>query len=250
MWGGQLYVANNLTYANGPDWSSNPETMSSTNRDAWVANNQSKDLIAFAVKGSVFGGDVTASDWISYEYNMSGSGLVHVGDESQIGQDGIPGTGDDGIPYLHADGTTSASYDADGDGAIKVGNYNYNTDINMTAARANKIQGYPTTGSGNNVAPVAYSTVATDNMGYLDGIFYTDHALAMRVAQGTTIYHGAVISRNEQIVFNGTCSFVYDSRIHSRYHNNPNNLINLGLPYGKTLAVNSLVELTPNSSGL
>jgi hypothetical protein len=244
--GGDLYIAGNLQYKNGPNYSTPPETMPATNRDAWVASNQSKDLIAYAVNGSVFGGDVTSSDWISYEYNYPGSGLQFVGDESHLGADGILGTADDNIPFLHADGTMSTWYDADGNGVVNA-NYNYNTDINMTAARASAIQGYPTDGGGN---PVGYNQVATDNIGLFDGIFYTDHAMAIRSAAGSTTFNGAVISRNEQIVFNSVCNFIYDSRVNSRYHNNPNDIINLGLPYGKTLAVNSMVELAPNSTGL
>ena len=77
--GGDLYIAGNLQYKNGPDYSSYPETMSATNRDAWVASNQNKDLIAYAVNGSVFGGDVTASDWIQNEYYMPRSGLISCG---------------------------------------------------------------------------------------------------------------------------------------------------------------------------
>ena len=244
--GGDLYIANSLTYKNPPNYSTPPETMPATNRDAWVASNQTGDLIAYAVRGSVFGGDVTASDWINYEYDYPGSGLQFVGDESHLGADGIAGTGDDNIPFLHADGTWSTWYDADGNGVVNA-NYNYNTDINMTTARANAIQGYPVDGGGN---PVAYNTVATDDMGAFDGIFYTDHAMAIRSAAGSTTFFGAVISRNEQIVFNSVCNFIYDSRVNSRYHNNPNDIINLGLPFGKTLAVNSMVELAPNWAGL
>ena len=244
--GGDLYIANSLQYKNGPNYSTAPETMTDTNRDAWVTSNQNKDLVAYAVNGSVFGGDVTAGDWINYEYWYPGSGLAYVGDESHLGADGIAGTGDDYIPFLHADGSMSTWYDADGNGVVNA-NYNYNTDINMTTARANAIQGYPTDTSGN---PVAYNSIATDNMGSFDGIFYTDHAMAIRSAAGSTTFHGAVISRNEQIVFNSVCNFVYDSRVNSRYHNNPNDIINLGLPYGKTLAVNSMFELPPIYAGL
>jgi Tfp pilus assembly protein PilV len=243
--GGDLYIAGNLTYANSPNFSTPPETMSPTARDAWVASNQSTDLIAYAVRGSIFGGDVTASDWINYEYNYPGSGLQFVGDESHLGADGIAGTPDDNIPFLHADGTWSTWYDADGNGLVNA-NYNYSTDINMTTTRADAIQGYPTS----NGSPVAYNTVATDNIGQFDGIFYTDHAAAIRTAASTSNFYGSIISRNEQIVFNNVCNFIYDSRVNSRYHNNPNSLINLGLPYGKTLSVNNLVELTPNSTGL
>src|SRR5262249_9793468 len=160
-----------------------------------------------------------------------GSGLAYVGDESRLGADGIAGTPDDTIPFLHPDGTMSTWYDADGDG--KVGhNYNYNADINMTSSRARQILGYPNNSNG---VPPPFSQVATDNMGAIDGILYTDHAAAMRLANSTSIWHGTVVSRNEQIVYQSTLSFNYDSRVHSRYHNNPNSFINLGLPYGKPM---------------
>lgn len=244
--GGNLYVAGDLTYVNGPDFSSPPEVMPSVQRDAWVTNNAAKDLVAYAVRGSIFGGDVTNPDWINWCYNFAGSGLANVGDESHLGADGIAGTPDDNIPFLHPDGTLSTWYDADGDG--KVGhNYVYNTDINMTANRASSIAGYPTNLLG---VPVAFNTVATDNMSLLDGVFYTDHAVAMRLANSHAVWHGTIVSRNEQIIFQDTLVLNYDSRIHSRYNNNPNSLINLGLPFGKSLSVKNFAELAPNRSGL
>jgi hypothetical protein len=238
--GGNLYVASNLTYAHGPNFSTPPETEAPSVRDAWVAQNMTNDLVAYAVRGSILGGDVTDPDWINYCLNYPGSGLQFVGDESHLGQDGIAGTGDDNTPFLHANGTTSTWYDADGDGIME-GNYNYNNDINMTAARASQIIGYPSVAG----TPVAYSSVATDNMGTLQGIFYTDHAAAMRMEQSTAVFNGVIVSRNEQIVFQNYLDLVYDSRVNSRYHNNPNQFINLGLPWGKPLQVNSFAEIVP-----
>jgi hypothetical protein len=243
--GGNLYIANNITYANGPDFSTLPETQAPSARDTWVAQNMTNDLIAYAVRGSILAGDVTNPDWINYCYYYPGSGLVYVGDESHLGADGIANTPDDNIPFLHADGTMSTWYDADGDGIMEA-NYNYNTDINMTAARASYILGYPTVAG----IPVAYNQVASDNMGTLEGIFYTDHAAAMRLAQSSSVFHGVIVSRNEQIVFQNYLTLIYDSRINSRYNNNPNQFINLGLPWGKPVQVNSFAELAPNGTGL
>ena len=244
--GGNLYVAGDLTYVNGPDFSSPPEVMAPNQRDAWVTQNASKDLVAYAVRGSILGGDVTDPDWINWCFNFSGSGLANVGDESHLGADGIAGTPDDNTPFLHPDGTSNTWFDADGDG--KVGhNYDYAADINMTSDRANKILGYPLDKDGN---PLAFSAVSTDNMGSIDGVLYTDHAVAMRLAKSTSVWHGTIVSRNEQIIFQNTLGFNYDSRIHSRYHNNPNQFINLGLPYGKSLSVRRFAELAPDRSGL
>jgi hypothetical protein len=243
--GGNLYIASNLVYANGPNFSTPPETQEPSARDAWVAQNMTNDLIAYAVRGSILAGDVTNPDWINYCYNYPGSGLVHVGDESHLGADGIAGTPDDTIPFLHANGAMSTWYDADGDGIVE-SNYNYNTDINMTSSRASYILGYPAILG----VPVPYSAVATDNMGTLQGIFYTDHAAAMRLAQSASVLNGVIVSRNEQIIFQSHLDLVYDSRVNSRYNNNPNQFINLGLPWGKPIQVNSFAELTPNATGL
>ncbi|HEX3720264.1 MAG TPA: hypothetical protein VH595_20120 [Verrucomicrobiae bacterium] len=243
--GGNLYVASNLTYAHGPNFNSLPETEEPNVRDAWVSQSMTNDLVAYAVRGSILAGDVTSSDWINYCYDYPGSGLENVGDESQLGQDGIASTPDDTVPFLHSNGTLSTWYDADGDGIVE-SNYNYNTDINMTTARATQISGYPSTTSG----PVPYSSVATDNMGTLQGIFYTDHAAAMRLAQGTSYLDGVIVSRNEQIIYQNNLNIVYDSRVNSRYNNNPNQFINLGLPWGKPLQVSTFVELAPNGTGL
>ena len=244
--GGNLYVANDLTYAKGPDYTSVPETLASDKRDAWVQSNKSTDLIAYAVRGSILAGDVTNPDWINYCMNYPGSGLQYVGDESTLGQDGIAGTPDDGVPFLHADGSKSAWYDADGDGKVNA-NYNYDTDINVNSTRAANISGYPVDGKNN---PLPYNNVATDNMGTLQGIFYTNHAAAMRLANTTSTIDGVIISRNEQMVFQVYLNLVYDSRVHSRYNNNPNSFINLGLPFGKPIQVNTFSEMAPNASNL
>jgi hypothetical protein len=244
--GGDLYIADNISYANGPSFSPPPETLAPAMRDQWVQQSMTNDLVGFAVKGSIFAGDVTDSDWINWCYWYPGSGLAYVGDESHLGVDGIADTPDDNIPFLHPDGTMSTWYDADGDGKVQ-GNYKYSTDINMNSARASKILGYPTDDDGN---PLPYKSVATDNMGTLDGIFYTDHAAAMRLARSTSVFHGAIISRNEQIVYQSHLNLNYDSRVHSRYHNNPNQFINLGLPWGNALQVNNFVELPPITTNL
>jgi len=243
--GGNLYIASNITYLHGPNYSAIPEIQPASVCNAWVSNSMTNDLIAYAVRGSILAGDVTDPDWINYCYNYPGSGLASVGDETHLGQDGIAGTPDDNIPFLHADGTMSTWYDADGDG-FEEANYNYATDINMTTNRASYIVGYPTAGG----VPVPYSQVATDNMGTLQGIFYTDHAAAMRMEQSTAIFNGVIVSHNEQIVFQNYLDFIYDSRVHSRYNNNASQFINLGLPWGQPLQVNSFAELAPKGTGL
>jgi len=244
--GGNLYVSGNLTYKTGPNWSSPPETMAAAQRDQWVLNSQSKDLIGLAVKGSILAGDVTSSDWKSWCFDPADYGLSTVGDETHLGADGIAHTGDDNIAFLHTDGTTSTGFDADGNGVID-GNFNYSTQITMTTARASKIAGYPTDGSN---VPVAYNTVASNDMNELDGIFYTNHAAAMRLARNNAVFHGVIVSRNEAIIFNGHCTFNYDSRVHSRYNSDPNRYVDLCLPSAGALRLDKFADLPPDASNL
>jgi hypothetical protein len=244
--GGNLYIAGDLMYRNGPSFATPPETMSPSQRDAWVQNNQNKDLVAFAVRECILGGDVTSANWVTYCYNAAVYGLRNVGSELNLGADGILHTGDDGIPFLHPDGTWSAWYDADEDGVMD-GNYDYNTQLNMTTSRASKIQGYPTTQSG---TPVAYSSVASNNMNRLDGIFYTNHAAAMRLARANAVINGVLVSRDEAIIFDGSLRLNYDSRVHSRYNRNPNLLVDLGLPVAGLISLSDYRELPPETGTL
>jgi hypothetical protein len=244
--GGNLYVAGDVTYKNGPNWTAPPETMATTNRNQWVTDNQSKDLVGFAVRGSILAGDVTSADWKANCYDPVGYGLANVGDESHLGEDGIAGTPDDNIPFLHADGTSSTWFDADGSGTINA-NYNYSNDLTMTATRAAAIGGYPVNGSG---VPVAYNTVASNDMNQLDAVFYTNHAAAMRLARNDAIFHGLIVSRDEAIIFNSTLRFMYDSRVHSRYNQDPNRFVDLALPVSVRLTINNFTELTPDARGL
>lgn len=244
--GGNLYIAGDLRYRNGPNFSTPPETMSAPQRDAWVENNKDRDLVAFAVRECILGGDVTSSEWQSYCYNAAGYGLRNVGSELNLGADGILHTGDDGIPFLHPDGTYSAWYDADEDGVMD-GNYDYNSQLNMTPSRASKIQGYPTNDSG---TPLAYNQVASNNMNRLDGIFYTNHAAAMRLAKNDTVFNGVLVSRDEAIVFNRTLRINYDSRVHSRYNRDPNLLVDLGLPVAGLISLSDYTELPPEAETL
>ena len=244
--GGNLYISGNLTYKNGPNWTAPPETMAPAQRDQWVIDNENKDLIGLAVRGSILAGDVTSSDWKSWCFDNAAFGLSTVGDETHLGADGIAHTGDDNIPFLHADGTISTGYDADGDGVIQ-GNFNYNTQLNMTSARAAKIAGYP---AGNDGSPVPYNTVASNDMNLLDAIFYTNHAAAMRLARANAVFHGIVVSRNEAIVFNNHCTFNYDSRVHSRYNKDPNRFVDLGLPVAGIVRLDKFAELPPDRSNL
>jgi Tfp pilus assembly protein PilX len=240
--GGNLYIAGDVTYVNAPNWTTPPEPLPASQRDQWVDNNKTRDLIGFAVRESIFAGNVNDTAWKSACYDASVYGLKYVGNESQLGADGIADTGDDGISYDHdGDGSLDgASFDADGDGVTDSA-LNYDTQIKMTTTRASKINRYPTSSG----APVDYSTKASNDMNLLDGIFYTNHAAAMRLAKSDSQLRGLIASRDEAIIFNNTLKFIYDSRVHSRYNKDPNRFVDLGLPVAGLIRQENFTELAP-----
>ncbi len=244
--GGNLYVAGNVTYVNGPSFTTAPSSMSQADRDNWVKNAvaDKKDLVGFAVRGSVLGGAVNSSDWKANCFDAADYGLKNVGAEASLGKDGIRSTPDDAVKYLdtNGDGTPdSAWYDADGNGVVNSA-YNYAADIQMTATRAGKITGYPKDGTG---ALQPYDSLSSNNYNRMDGVYYCNHAVANRMAASGVAWNGAVICRDEAIVFNDTLKFVYDPRIHSRYSDDPNRYIDLGLPIANKVRIERVDEIVP-----
>jgi len=239
--GGNLYITNSLQYVNGPSYSSPPSTMTDENRDAWVLNNQGKDLIAWAAKESILIGDVNHANWKSNCYDNNSYGLKLTGAEGNLGRDGIPDTPDDGVPYrdLNGDGVLdSAWYDVDGDGNVDTA-MNYASQIQLTTSRIGKILGWPTTATG---TPVATSAVAVNTASKIEGVFYTNHALGART--GNLVINGSVICSHEAIVFQSIGVFTYDERVHSRYSNDPNRVVDLGLPVTERVRLLELSRLS------
>jgi len=242
--GGNLYVAGDLSYKNRADYSTPPETMSAASRDSWVLNNANKDLVGFAVRESIFGGNPNSTTWKSACFDPSVYGLKNVGGEANLGADGIAGTPDDGVAYkdTNGDGTAdSAWYDADGDGTVD-SNYVY-ANLTVTAAKAAGFENYPinaVTG-----LPEDFNLLASNSFNRMDGVFYCNHALALRSTLTGLIGNGSVICRDEAMVFSGWLRFNYDSRVHSRYATSPNLFIDLGLPEANTIGLLSLQEISP-----
>lgn len=249
--GGNLYVADNVEYNNGPDYSTAPETMGTDTRDEWVDNNMDKDLIGYAVRGTVLVGEVNSSGWKNRCYNPSPYGLRHIGDESNLGADGINGTPDDGVDYLDTDNDgspDSAWYDADGDGIID-DNYSYSSDIYLSDSKLNDIMNYPTDEDGD---LVNYNDVASGYQNKWEGLYYTNHAFALYTRSGPDRFNGGLICRDEAIIFSNSINFKYDSRIHSRYQRkyfegDPNRIIDLGLPMSEDVRILDRYEIAPTA---
>ena len=216
--GRDIYVADNITYKNPPA-TPRPSSSSPGVVDAWVNANKNKDLVGFAAKENVVLGDYTGRTggaWYSDAY------LFSMGDED-VGRDGIPDTNDTG----EHDGIFESQYeDLDGDG-VKDNNYDWpNIQIQTSIGNfANCPSGVSN-----------FWDIATNSVNHLDGIFYTNHAFAGRVGSEATM-NGAVISKDEAIIYSNTLDINYDERINSRYSTGQNRLIDVGLPFAKKVDI-------------
>jgi len=145
-----------------------------------------------------------------------------MGDED-VGQDGIPDTND----TYEDDGVFQAQYeDLDGDG-VKDSNYNWSSV--QTGVPITQFTNCPNGVTG-------FSDIADNRVNRLDGIFYTNHAFSGRVGYGTVV-NGAIISKDEAIIYRNTLTMNYDERVHSRYATGQNRLIDVDLPVAKKVEI-------------
>jgi len=216
--GRNIYVANDITYKNPPS-SARPVSGDPEAVDAWVSANIAKDLVGFAARESVVLGDYTGTTggpWSASSY------LFNMGNED-VGRDGIPDTNDTGEDNR----IFEAQYeDLDGDG-VKDNNYSWPAIQTQTS-----VKNFANCPSGVN----SFGSIATNNVSHFDGIFYTNHAFAGKVGNGATI-NGAVISKDEAIIYSNTLTINYDERVHSRYSTGQSRLIDVGLPFSKKVKI-------------
>lgn len=231
--GRNIYIMDDLQYVNGPSLNSDglprPENSDSStppsleDRTAWVEANQTTDLVAYAARENILFGNIENSDW-DYPWSY----LDDWGDE-HVGEDGIPGTDDDNVPFEHdwdGDGNfeTSTWYDVDGDGVVD-DNYSWDEDIAITY-NENEWTNWPTDAGGN---MLQYGTLADRNITRIDGIFYTNHVFSGRTRSGPDYINGAIICKDEAIIYSNRIHMSYDERIHSDFRDPDNNVVNIDL---------------------
>lgn len=215
--GRNIYVANNITYKNPPA-TARPASNDSATVDAWVNANATKDLVGFAAKQSIVVGDYTKTT--HYGYNGSdkwySDGYIFNMGSEDVGMDGIPGTHDTG----EGDGVFQQAYeDLDGNGIF---NPNYAWSDIATSVPVTSFSNLPG-------GVTTFTGLAVNNLTKVEGVLYTNHALAGKFGSNTVI-NGSVISKDEAMIYNGSLTFNHDERISSKYTSNPNWLINLNLP--------------------
>lgn len=210
--GRNIYLASDIKYKNAPP-SPRPANDDLSTVDKWVEANKDKDLVGFAARESIIMGDFTKTTGSDKWY--ANYWLFDMGDED-VGKDGIPDTNDTG----EEDGIWDSEYeDLDSDG---VRDYNYNWTSVQPQTSLSNFANLPS-------GVTRYSQLSTNYINCLEGVYYTNHAFSGRTGYGVHI-NGAIISKDEAIIYRNTIQMNYDERIHSRYMKDPNWLINLNLP--------------------
>lgn len=246
--GRNVYIADNLTYKNGPS-TTRPADNSQATTEKWRESNKGKDSLGLFAKEHVVIGDYSNSSWqsnvqswVNHPLNRSdedaGADGIH---GTKYGLDGIKGTADDDT--LEGDGVWTVDHytaadaaaglippgkkvgdvvpgsgediDGDGgyDGTTKMTEFNIEGQASNTAAP-------PWSNFVGNSLPSSsakYNSISSIGISRIDGILYTNHTLAALMAPGGSTeiqLNGAIISRNESIIYSASkLIFNHDERI-------------------------------------
>lgn len=238
--GRNIYIADDIIYKNPPTElddsevrgyfpkTQNPNKYPSyEEKKAWYEANVNKDILALAARENIILGDYTHPKWYSDYY-----GLFDMGSED-VGKDGIPDTYDEG----ESNGIFEPKYeDLDGDGKFdsvhngRTGeNYNW-TDVTTTGENSKYSDSLWYSGKefGNIGAHHKYGDFSPYQVAQIDAICYTQHFMAGIL--NNPVSNGALISKDEVMVYYTKFLWNYDYRIHSDFRRDPNWPINLNLP--------------------
>ena len=232
--GGNLYIADDIHYLNPPA-TRRPSGTGEEAVEAWIEDNLDKDFVGFYAREHIVVGDYTNTTWQNYVFGWllnsnnrsdedAGMDRVHnTKDESEndgtwiveeftnehqalglIPQGGrigdvIPGTGED----IDGDGTEDRRLNSKG---------NWLNAMNLPQSLSSSHWGgnLPKNGT-------QYRDVSTINIGNLDGCFYTNHAFGAYMRDSKMIrINGALICRNESIVFSPRIEMNHDERLTGR----------------------------------
>lgn len=254
--GRNIYIADSIYYKNPPTLLDDPsmpgyfpqttnpnQFPSDAETKAWYEANVNKDILALAARENIVLGDYTDSEWYADEWLFDKRYPADVGVGSEdVGKDGIRAL----IPEDRDEGEGDGAFgkpewdknyediDEDGifdcvHGSSQGQNYNW-SDVTVTGEN-NKYSDSLTSAQnpfGNRGSFNEYRSFSPYAVVQIDGILYTQHFMAGIL--NNPLSNGALISKDEAMVYWTKFLWNYDYRIHSRYRRNPNWPINLNLP--------------------
>ncbi|MDX9866489.1 MAG: hypothetical protein RBT78_01060 [Kiritimatiellia bacterium] len=189
--GRNIYIVGDLTYDNPPEWDK-PDTKP----EQTAKKNETADMLGLAAKGNIVLGDYTDSSWLSGVDNYITPPFVKPYDCDPT---------DAAIGY---NGTFNGDYTAR-DGGKKV-EYVYDKKLKRYVPSSESNRRYYESAAGNRViAQEAQSGAITR----IDAVLYNNHATMGRV--GACSFNGALVCRDEAILYNSSVTFNWDIRLGS-----------------------------------
>ncbi len=249
--GGQIKYKNALTARPNFNYGSETPEAYQTRLNTWKTANANADMVAFMTANNIVAGNFTTTTWKSNILNGASGWLADYRNNGyeDVGIDGVFGnlssqTTPYGASTKEADGkftvviadadgnqhmqdltisggvaqvpsgyhvVPGTGEDVDGDG-IYDAPYNYTNDININTT-FNSANFYNLSPSISNYTGFSDASVAK-----MDGIFYTNHAIAGMFTDYCA-FNGSVVARNEAMVLTGGhVSLTHDDRLSSNYH--------------------------------
>lgn len=190
--GRNIHIVGNITYKSPPTWPK-PDTKPAQT----VEKNASKDMLGLVAKGNIVLGNYTDSAWLSSVRSYITPPFVkaYACDPS-----------DSAIGYSS---TFSGDYTAKDSG--KKTNYVYDPVTKTYKPSGSSDRKYYESAVGDQVIK---STSDASAITQIDAVLYNNHAVMGKIGQ--SLFNGALVCRDEGIIYNSTVKFNWDIRLGSR----------------------------------
>lgn len=190
--GRNIHIVGNVTYKNAPSWSK-PDS----SPDKTIKSNASADMVGLVAKGNIVLGNYTDSTWLS-----AVKGYITPPWVSSYACD----ASDASIGY----GTTfSGDYTAYDSGKKVTYTYNSKTKTYTASGTASRKYYESTVGD-----QVIKNNIASSAITQIDAVLYNNHAVMGKTGQ--CLFNGALVCRDEGIIYSSSVKFNWDSRLGSR----------------------------------
>lgn len=190
--GRNIHIVGNITYKNTPTWPK-PDT----NPSQTVKNNASKDMLGLVAKGNIVMGNYTDSSWLSSVKSYITPPFVKA-------YTCDPTDSSIGYPSTFSGDYTSA------DSGKKV-NYVYDSATKTYKPSGTSDRKYYESAAGDQVIK---SAAGSATITQIDAVLYNNHAVMGKIGQ--SLFNGALVCRDEGIIYSSTVKFNWDIRLGSR----------------------------------
>ena len=190
--GRNIHIVGDITYSSAPSWPK-PDTTP----DTTLQSNASKDMVGLIAKGNIVLGNYTNATWLSSEKSYITTPFVKAyACDSSDASIGYPST----FP---------GNYTASDTGQKIVYTYNKTTKVWSVSSTPADRKYYESAVGDKIVGDYAQSAAITR----IDAVLYNNHAVMGTV--GACAFNGALISRDEAIIYSGSVTFNWDIRLGS-----------------------------------